>query len=80
MKENEQYLVSVLASILRVADGLDRSHMNVINDLKCKFDSDKITFMLYANRKNLPEIDYALKKSDLMQKLFNKDVTLEIAE
>ena len=80
LNENDKHLVSVLASFLRVADGLDRSHMNEINDLQCKIDSDKITIILDANRKNLSENDYALKKSDLMQKLFNKDVTFEIAD
>lgn len=80
LNESQQHVVSVLASILRVGDGLDRSHMNIINDLNCTFDNDKITIKVYANRKNSPEIDSARKKSDLMQKLFDKEVTFEIAD
>ncbi len=80
LKESQRHVISSLASILRVADGLDRSHMNLINDLHCTFDDDKITIKLFTNGSAEPEISSASKKSDLMQQLFNKEVIFEIAD
>ena len=80
LNESQQHVISNLASILRVADGLDRSHMNLINDLNCTFDNDKIMIKLFANGNAEPEISSAIKKSDLMQKLFSKEVVFEMAD
>lgn len=80
LKESEQNIISMLASILRIADGLDRNHMNFINDLNCTFDNDKVIIKVYTNKKNISEISYARKKSDLMQQVFDRDVIFEIAD
>ena len=80
MKASEQHIVAVLASILRIADGLDRNHMNLIKDLYCTFDDDKIMIKLYTNGIIKPVICFAQKKSDLLQKLFNKEVMFKIAD
>ncbi len=80
LKESQQRVICSLASILRVADGLDRSHMNLINDLHCTFDDDKIIIKLFANGIAESEISSANKKSDLMRQLFNREVIFEIAD
>lgn len=80
LRSSEQHIISVLASILRVADGLDISRMNRITNLKCESDNNEITIKLYTNRKVTSEISAASKKSDLMQQLFRKEVMFELTD
>ncbi len=77
LTESDRRMVSVLASILRVADGLDVSHANIVNSVKCKLEEDKIIIKLDVNGPAISEIMAAKKKSNLMAEIFNKKVIFE---
>ncbi len=74
LSSDDQSMVSALAGILRIADGLDRSHMSYIKDIKCKVTDREIWIMLDADTSVVSEIQAADQKSDLMQHLIGKEV------
>ena len=61
-----------LAGILKLADGLDRTHLGIIKDIKCTFTKNII--VLNLTPKNIPTEDRiaGLKKADLFKKLSGK--------
>lgn len=53
----DQLIVKKLAAILRVADGLDRSHSSFVKDVSCKVEGDEVLFKLTGQS---PETDLEL--------------------
>jgi putative phosphoesterase len=76
MNENDRRKVSMLSAILRVADGLDRTHSNAVTKLSCEISGDKITFILRTFRPSETEMKYGLIKSDLMKKVFDREIEI----
>ncbi len=76
LSPNEQRSVTKLAAILRVADGLDRSHTSAILDIKCKRTARGLTIHLQpANGTSVEmEIWGAERKKDLFEETFKTDV------
>lgn len=75
LKKEEQKIVSILSSILRIADGLDYSHRRRIQRVRANFDSKKITFTCYVRKFPVKkEIQSAEKKSNLMSLVFKREV------
>lgn len=75
LSSDDQSMVSMLAGILRIADGLDRRHMNHIKNIKSEITDDKICIIPESEVSVLPEIQAAYKKADLMIRVINKEVT-----
>ncbi len=69
--------VCALASLLRIADGLDRSHMNLVEDLKCRMTQDKVIIQLKNEKPLRSEITVAKKKADLFEKVFKMELVIE---
>lgn len=71
---DDQSLIADLAGVLRVADGLDRSHTQTVRDVLVDVDGDHVRFTAHA----LGEADLNLrigrKKSDLFCKRFGATV------
>lgn len=70
----QQTLVNKLAGILRIADGLDRTHASIVRDVDVRFNSSDVTFTLIPNgRRNL---DYSIwgaeRKRDLFESTFGR--------
>ncbi len=76
LNENDRRKVSLLSAILRVADGLDRTHSNAVTKLSCDISRDKITFILRTFRPSETEMKYGLLKSDLMKKVFAREIEI----
>ncbi len=68
--------VSVLAGILRIADGLDRSHGNRIRNLHCTVDERRI--ILDCDTDGSPELELwaAGKKADLLERHFRRNLVI----
>lgn len=79
LKDSDKRIVSVLAGILRIADGLDRNHMNFVTNLNCTVLTDMILIKLDAKGSIVSEIDAAGEKSDLLQTVVGKEVIFEIS-
>ena len=78
LKSYEREVVSVLAGILRVADGLDRTHQSLVENLSCEVNPDEI--IVHCSVKHPSEEDRraALKKGRLLAKVFNRKLVIEL--
>ena len=72
-------IVRVGAALLRIADGLDRSHAHVVRDLKFRTNGDKIKCLLNARWDAQLEIWAASRKNEMFEKVFKKSITFEVA-
>jgi exopolyphosphatase/guanosine-5'-triphosphate,3'-diphosphate pyrophosphatase len=73
----DRLLVRQLAGILRVADGLDRTHTQAVSGLRVVVEDGKIELRLRAARSPRVDIDDALRKSKLFRKAFDADLLIE---
>jgi putative phosphoesterase len=80
LSAEDQVRVSVLAGILRVADGLDRTHANVVQSLSCDILSDDLILRCTANATAEEERDYALDKGKLLEKTLHRKLKIEFQE
>ena len=67
--------VCVLGGILRVADGLDRSHMDVVRDVRCEVSPDRLVIRCIADGPADAEVWAAEKKADLLAEALQRAVT-----
>ena len=73
-------VVDVGAALLRMADGLDRSHGSVIQDLRCRTGKHKIRCILTAKSDAELEIWGARRKMDWFEKVFGRSIEFELAK
>jgi exopolyphosphatase/guanosine-5'-triphosphate,3'-diphosphate pyrophosphatase len=76
LSEEDREIVIKLGAILRLADGLDRSHTNAVEDLECEIIGSHVIFTLHPHHGNEIERWAGHKKSRFFQDVF--DVTVEI--
>jgi exopolyphosphatase/guanosine-5'-triphosphate,3'-diphosphate pyrophosphatase len=72
LSSEDQSVIRKLAAILRIADGLDRSHAAHVQRLKCRIDKRRLTIKLFhspAVRLSL-EVWGAETKKDLFEETF----------
>jgi exopolyphosphatase/pppGpp-phosphohydrolase len=77
LEPTERKMVEVLASILRVADGLDRTHQNIVNSVSCEITMDRIIVRCNVMRPSEADRQAALDKGQLMRKVFKKKLSIE---
>lgn len=73
----DQYRVTILAALLRVADGLDRTHRSVVQDLSCEVSPGQITICCAVRMYPIPEREEALEKADLLERALNRELLIE---
>lgn len=71
-------IVDVGASLLRLADGLDRSHSQVIQGLRCRIDGERVKCTLAAKSDAELEVWGARRKRELFVKTFKRDITFDL--
>ena len=71
-------IVRVGAALLRIADGLDRSHSAIISTITARMGSRKVAFKLESRADAELELWAARKKSQYFTKLFGRSVTFEM--
>jgi exopolyphosphatase/guanosine-5'-triphosphate,3'-diphosphate pyrophosphatase len=72
--------VKKLSAILRVADGLDRSHYQNVRDLKVEMQDSKATIWIKTESDPHLEIWGALRKKALFEEMLNARLTIEPVE
>jgi len=78
LKPPQRRMVSILAAILRVADGLDRTHQNLIKDLSCEITPEKIIIRCSVNQSAEIECAFALKKGrQLLEEVMEREMVVE---
>jgi exopolyphosphatase/pppGpp-phosphohydrolase len=70
----EREMVSKLSAILRIADGLDYSHADLVTDIVMDITHRKVIFHCTTTQSPLDEFKQALDKSDLFQEIFKRKV------
>ncbi|MBF0594089.1 MAG: metallophosphoesterase family protein [Candidatus Omnitrophica bacterium] len=78
----EQETVSVLAACLRIADGLDRSHRALIENVRVSVGGKRITIGVIARHKAdiAAELSMAKLKADLLERIFGLTVVFTQAK
>jgi exopolyphosphatase/guanosine-5'-triphosphate,3'-diphosphate pyrophosphatase len=79
LSSEEQNVVIKLAAILRIADGLDRTHSAVIRGIECRKYGDHLRFhLLHRKSKNIEmEIWGAERKKELFEQAFHKKINFD---
>ena len=70
----ERLRVQQLAALLRIADGLDRSHQQHITHLSVEIFPGRLLIHLTAGRPASREMAAALKKADLARAVFQREI------
>jgi exopolyphosphatase/guanosine-5'-triphosphate,3'-diphosphate pyrophosphatase len=70
--------IKVLGSILRLADGLDRSHFSVVESLDCRVTAGKIVLRVKASKDAELEIWQARQRVGFFEKMVRRRVVLEL--
>lgn len=70
--------LTVLAGIVRLADGLDRSHHQLISDVRVKLSDDRVRIISEAVGDAELEIWGARRKSRLLERALKRKIELEV--
>lgn len=77
LAEEDRRRVAVLAGILRVADGLDRTHRGLVNDFICQISPKKITLTCTVHWPAEMERQAALDKGQLLESALGRHLVIE---
>ena len=70
----ERLRVQQLAALLRIADGMDRSHQQLVKELAVELQPGRIIVRLVTERSASRELAAAGKKSDLARSVFQREI------
>jgi exopolyphosphatase/guanosine-5'-triphosphate,3'-diphosphate pyrophosphatase len=76
MSAEERRLIARLSGILRIADGLDRTHSQSVSGITVRAIGNRLRLSLQAPADPVVERAEAERKSDLFSKAFGSDVEL----
>ena len=79
LNTDDQIIVKKLAGILRVADGLDRTHLSEVKDIECKITDSEVIMRLSGGSNLELEIWGAESKQALFEEAFGIKLRFEIA-
>jgi len=77
LKPAERQVVRVLAGMLRVADGLDRTHQNLVKNLSCEVLPKRLVLRCAVRRPAEDERQEALDKGALLEQVFERKLVIE---
>lgn len=78
LKKKERALVSWLAAILRVADGLDCTHRGAVRIGTCELGRKRLTISLTSRGECTGEISGAEKKSKLLGRMVDRELVFRL--
>jgi putative phosphoesterase len=74
LNTKDKIIVRKLAGILRLADGLDRTHRNLIKDIDCSLNSNRLLLVCSSAEPLEEEFKAAIGKADLFNQVFGKKI------
>ena len=83
LDKKERKIVKKLAGILKISDGLDKSHLNLIKNITINFDEKNniAEFIIIPNNPEfLPDISLAIRKRDLYEIGFKCQTVIKILQ
>jgi exopolyphosphatase/guanosine-5'-triphosphate,3'-diphosphate pyrophosphatase len=78
LNEDDRVRMRKLAAILRVADGLDRGRRQVVVDVRAEIGKDLVVLRLQAAGDAELEVWGARRRSDLFEKVFEREIEFVI--
>lgn len=75
---DDRRVVRILASILRIADGLDRSHFSVVKQIQCRLNGKGVAIEVTPSSDPELEVWGANKKKDFFEDVFDRKVILTV--
>jgi len=76
LDRGERRLVRRLAGILRVADGLDRTHGQLVTGVRCRVGDGGVHVRVSATRDPSIELEDAKRKAELFERAFDAELAL----
>jgi exopolyphosphatase/guanosine-5'-triphosphate,3'-diphosphate pyrophosphatase len=76
LHKDDRALVARLASILRLADALDRRHSQRLREVRCRFTDEGMRLNLRSDRDLMVEAHAAEEKADLFEEVFGCEVNV----
>jgi exopolyphosphatase/guanosine-5'-triphosphate,3'-diphosphate pyrophosphatase len=73
----ERGMVSTLAALLRLADGLDSTHRGLVKDLACDVTPANVTIKCKVHKPAREDRMTALEKADLFEQVFGRKVLVK---
>ena len=77
MSRDNKQKVRVLASILRIADGMDATHSSVVTNIDLKIDADSVMLNCFVSNNTNLKRESILKKKDLFESIFEKKLIVK---
>lgn len=74
----DQQRVRWLAALLRVADGLDRTHTDAVKDVRCIVTDDKLRVIALISGPAEEEREFGQAKADLLEEVVGRRVVVEM--
>jgi exopolyphosphatase/guanosine-5'-triphosphate,3'-diphosphate pyrophosphatase len=71
--------VDVLASLLRIADGLDIRHLGIVSDVAAVIEGGQVVVTVQSDGDAFSELDAVMEKADLFERTFGVRMTLRTA-
>lgn len=79
LSKSQRRRVSLLGAMLRVADGLDRSHAALVDDIRITPEGGDVTIEVRASTEPELELYTADRRADLFREAFGRDLRLRLA-
>ena len=76
----DRRIVQRLAALLRLADALDRNHLQLVQSVKVEIRPNQLAFHLAVTGPVLREVRSAYVKGDLAQAVFQRDLLFVVGE
>jgi len=76
LRADDRHMVMQLASMLRLADGLDYAHQNIVKTLCGTLKKDVFQLSVQVARSKSIQLSEILKKTDLFEAAFGKKITV----
>jgi putative phosphoesterase len=76
LAEKDRNVVKSLASIIRIADGLDWEHLENVKDIFCEVDDDTVNLHCLVLHPSEEERQRALQKGGLFEKVFERRLSV----
>jgi putative phosphoesterase len=77
LSADDRRRVEILAGLLRIGDGLDRTHRTLVRQVRCSSDRNGIRILAQADLDADAEQFYAQRKSDLLERALRRAVCIE---
>lgn len=77
LTESEKRRICILGGILRLADGLDRSHTDAVSAVTCRISKSEILILCHGTDYPHAELIAGTKKADLLTPALGRKISIE---